>query len=53
MDMMKGMTVHTVEGERIRCRAADAEMDYAAIHRKLTEARAESSAYLKNAIEGD
>ena len=33
--------------------AADAEMDYAAIHRKLTEARAESSAYLKNAIEGD
>ena len=32
--------------------AADAEMDYAAIHRKLAEARAESFAYLKNAIEG-
>ena len=27
MDMMNGMTVHTVEGERIHCRAADAEID--------------------------
>lgn len=32
--------------------SVDAEMDYAIIHRKLAETRAESAGYLKRAIEG-
>ena len=32
--------------------ALDAEMDYAAIHQRLSEARAESTEYLKRAVEG-